>query len=153
MADRLTQLQDTLNRLAEHFCDSIGVIQQTAHPTTQPQPQQQPDLKPNPSNPLPQSEQTVEQPPEDYAQFFASLIARTVKDIDYLIDTLPSEKSTLDLQMKSLKQLENENDTAFEDLKKTVEEGETLLDEIRMANSQIANSLLKSRTSGKISNP
>lgn len=146
MADRLTQLQDTLNQLAEHFCDSIGVIQQTAHPNQQQQ-NQQPENKGN-------GDGDNSQTPgggENYSQFFASLIARTVKDIDYLIDALPSEKSTLDLQMKSLQQLENENNTAHEDLKKAVEEGEMLLDEIRTASTQIANSLLNSRTDGKIS--
>lgn len=149
MADRLTQLQDTLNQLAEHFCDSIGVIQQTAHPN----PPQQPDQQ-NESKSGGNGEETNSQTPggENYSQFFASLIARTVKDIDYLIDALPSEKSTLELQMKSLQQLENENNAAHNDLKKAVEEGETLLEEIRAASTQIANSLLDSRTEGKISN-
>ena len=54
--------------------------------------------------------------------------------------------------MKSLQQLENENNAAHNDLKKAVEEGETLLEEIRAASTQIANSLLDSRTEGKISN-
>ena len=148
MADRLTQLQDTLNQLAEHFCDSIGVIQQTAHPN-QPHPEQQNEKKGGGNG-----EETNSQTPsggENYSQFFASLIARTVKDIDYLIDALPSEKSTLELQMKSLQQLENENNAAHDDLKKAVEEGEKLLEEIRAASTQIANSLLNSRTDGKIS--
>ena len=147
MADRLTQLQDTLNQLAENFCDSIGVIQQTAHPNQQQQQQQHSENKGNGEEPDNQTTPSG----ENYSQFFASLIARTVKDIDYLIDALPSEKSTLELQMKSLQQLENENNSAHEDLKKAVEEGEALLEEIRTASTQIANSLLNSRTDGKIS--
>jgi mediator of RNA polymerase II transcription subunit 21 len=36
----------------------------------------------------------------EYAQLFAALIARTAKDIDVLIDSLPSEESTAALQVK-----------------------------------------------------
>jgi len=156
MADRLTQLQDQVNKLAECFCDSIGVIQQTAHPNNQQQQQQPPQQQTNENNkPIdpnnPPDPQQLSQPEENYSQFFASMIARTVKDIDHLIDALPSEKSTTELQMKSLKQLENENEVAYEELQKAVAEGESLLEEIRSASSQIANNLLSSRTSGKIS--
>ena len=35
----------------------------------------------------------------DYAAMFAKLIARTAKDIDVLIDSLPSEESSLELQV------------------------------------------------------
>lgn len=140
MADRLTQLQDTLNQLAEHFCNSIGIIQQTAHPV---QPQDGHQVKN-------ESESTATPPQEGHSQLFATLISHTVKDIDYLIDALPSEMSTTDLQMKSLKQLEQENEAAYEELKKTVEEGESLLEEIRSASSQIATRLLESRTNCKM---
>lgn len=36
---------------------------------------------------------------EDFAQLFAKLIVKTAKDIDILIDSLPSEESTLELQV------------------------------------------------------
>lgn len=36
----------------------------------------------------------------EYAQLFAALIARTAKDIDVLIDSLPSEESTAALQVR-----------------------------------------------------
>lgn len=36
----------------------------------------------------------------EYAQLFAALIARTAKDIDVLIDSLPSEESTATLQVR-----------------------------------------------------
>lgn len=36
----------------------------------------------------------------EYAQLFATLIARTAKDVDVLIDSLPSEESTSALQVK-----------------------------------------------------
>ncbi|XP_031553228.1 uncharacterized protein LOC116290356 isoform X3 [Actinia tenebrosa] len=32
MADRITQLQDALNQLADQFCNSIGILQQSAKP-------------------------------------------------------------------------------------------------------------------------
>ena len=35
----------------------------------------------------------------DYALLFAQLIARTAKDIDYLIDHLPNEESSMELQV------------------------------------------------------
>ena len=35
----------------------------------------------------------------DFALLFAKLIARTAKDIDYLIDHLPNEESSMDLQV------------------------------------------------------
>lgn len=37
--------------------------------------------------------------PLEYAQLFATLIARTAKDVDVLIDSLPSEESTSALQV------------------------------------------------------
>jgi len=37
--------------------------------------------------------------PPEYAQLFAALIARTAKDVDVLIDSLPSEESTAALQV------------------------------------------------------
>ena len=36
----------------------------------------------------------------DYAAVFSKLIARTAKDIDVLIDSLPSEESSLELQVR-----------------------------------------------------
>ena len=36
---------------------------------------------------------------EDFAQLFAKLIVKTAKDIDILIDSLPSEESTPELQV------------------------------------------------------
>lgn len=38
----------------------------------------------------------------EYAQLFAALIARTAKDVDVLIDSLPSEESTAALQVSNL---------------------------------------------------
>lgn len=130
MADRLTQLQDALNQLAEHFCNSIGVIQETA---------------PRSSLQSTTAAKTGDVTQEGHAQLFATLISHTVRDIDFLIDALPSEKSTTEFQMKSLLQLEKENEAAGEELKTVVNEGEVLLEEIQSALSEITSKLLESR--------
>nr|XP_037290882.1 mediator of RNA polymerase II transcription subunit 21-like [Rhipicephalus microplus] len=86
MADRLTQLQDAVNAQADNFCNSIGILQQYAPPSS-----------------FPEFEKSVSkpghQPQEDYPQLFATLIARTAKDIDVLIDSLPSEEASPELQL------------------------------------------------------
>ena len=132
MADRLTQMQDTLNQLAEHFCNSIGVIQQTAPKSSFQCDAPKTEVIPNVSQ-------------DGHSQLFATLISHTVKDIDYLIDALPSEKSTTELQMQSLILLQQENEAAGKELKKTVNEGQTLLDEIQSALSDVSNEILQSR--------
>lgn len=47
---------------------------------------------------------------------FATLISRCAKDIDTLIESLPSEESSTELQVQSLKRLESENKEAAEQL-------------------------------------
>ncbi|OQR79001.1 mediator of RNA polymerase II transcription subunit 21-like [Tropilaelaps mercedesae] len=84
MADRLTQLQDSVNLQAENFCNSIGVLQQLAQPSPFPE--------------LEKSSKSTPQPQEDYAALFATMIARTAKDMDVLIDSLPSEEAAPELQ-------------------------------------------------------
>jgi mediator of RNA polymerase II transcription subunit 21 len=53
---------------------------------------------------------------EDYAMLFATLISRCAKDIDTLIESLPSEESSAELQVQSLRRLEAENKEAAEQL-------------------------------------
>lgn len=47
---------------------------------------------------------------------FATLISRCAKDIDTLIESLPSEESSTELQVQSLRRLEAENKEAAEQL-------------------------------------
>lgn len=112
---------------AEHFCNSIGVLQQCSLPSKFPGFDRT-------GNTTPQQTQQ-----EDYAQLFSTLIARyecychlkilffylclnlgkknrCAKDIDSLIETLPSEDSTLELQVQSFKRLEIENQEAADRL-------------------------------------
>ena len=79
----------------------------------------------------------------DYTILFSQLIARTAKDIELLIDSLPSEDSSLELQANSLNKLEKENDEAAEKLKEVVQQGEAILKEIQSALHDISQSQLE----------
>uniref|UniRef100_A0A2R9AG15 Mediator of RNA polymerase II transcription subunit 21 n=1 Tax=Pan paniscus TaxID=9597 RepID=A0A2R9AG15_PANPA len=138
MADRLTQLQDAVNSLADQFCNAIGVLQQCGPPASFNNIQTAIN-KDQPANPT-----------EEYAQLFAALIARTAKDIDVLIDSLPSEESTAALQAASLYKLEEENHEAATCLEDVVYRGDMLLEKIQSALADIAQSQLKTR-SGEVS--
>lgn len=132
MADRLTQLQDTINQVfytflslpndiqfpiseltvyaiwfqqAEHFCNSIGILQQFSTPSKFPAFDRSGSQTPS-----------QQQGQEDYALLFASLISKCAKDIDILIESLPSEESSTELQVQSLKRLESENKESAERL-------------------------------------
>jgi len=112
MADRLTQLQEAVNLQADNLCNSIGIIQQMHN-----------------SN-------------EDHTVLFSQLIARTAKDIEILVESLPSEESTPDLQSVAIEQLEGESERAEQALQKTVPEGEALLQIVQNALRDIANTQL-----------
>ncbi|NXW84733.1 MED21 polymerase, partial [Alopecoenas beccarii] len=142
MADRLTQLQDAVNSLADQFCNAIGVLQQCGPPASFSNIQTAIN-KDQPANPT---------EGKSYAQLFAALIARTAKDIDVLIDSLPSEESTAALQAASLYRLEEENHEAAARLEDVVFRGDMLLEKIQSALADIAQSQLKTR-SGAQSQP
>ncbi|KAK2556284.1 Mediator of RNA polymerase II transcription subunit 21 [Acropora cervicornis] len=74
MADRITQLQDALNQLCKSPGSSVTVMD---HASTG-------------------GGSGVTQ--EGHAALFATLISRTAKDIDFLIESLPSEECSSALQ-------------------------------------------------------
>lgn len=115
MADRLTQLQDCVNELANQMCNSIGVLQQFAPPCGF----DGTDFE------------NLEQ--EENAHLFAKLIASTAKDIDVLIDSLPNEESSQELQTESMKGLENANQDAAKQMEVIVNEGQKLLERVQFA--------------------
>lgn len=73
---------------------------------------------------------------------FAQLISRSAKDIDTLIESLPNEDSSTELQNQSLKRLEIENQEAAERLEEIVLKGEMLLGKIQNALEDIAQAQL-----------
>jgi mediator of RNA polymerase II transcription subunit 21 len=70
------------------------------------------------------------------------LIARTAKDIEVLIDSLPNEESSTELQSASLLKLEEENAEAANKLEEVVKQGEATLKEIQAALHDIAQAQL-----------
>ncbi|KAK7482419.1 hypothetical protein BaRGS_00020935 [Batillaria attramentaria] len=133
MADRLTQLQDAVNQQAENFCNSVGILQQYATPS------------PFPGFEKPVGKTAIPEPSEDYAALFAKLIARTAKDIDVLIDSLPNEESSLELQLASLQKLEADNQESAAKLNEVVHKGGELLQQIQNALQEIAQAQLQSQ--------
>uniref|UniRef100_A0A224XNH3 Mediator of RNA polymerase II transcription subunit 21 n=1 Tax=Panstrongylus lignarius TaxID=156445 RepID=A0A224XNH3_9HEMI len=128
MADRLTQLQDTINQQAEYFCNSIGILQQNSTPSK--------------FAGFDRSGSQTPQQQDDYAQLFATLITRCAKDIDALIESLPSDESSNDLQLQCLRRLEQDNQEAAERLEEVVRKGEALLEQVQGSLADIAQSQL-----------
>lgn len=117
---------------AENFCNSIGILQQFAQPSFFPEFEK--------SSSRNQVQNASE---EKYDQLFASLIAKTAKVIDCLIDSLPSEESSPELQAAHMRKLETEKQEAAAKLEETVKRGEKLLEQIQSALQDIAQSQLK----------
>ncbi|XP_029205051.2 mediator of RNA polymerase II transcription subunit 21-like [Acropora millepora] len=132
MADRITQLQDALNQLADQFCNSVGILQQTA----------QPGISGFDKTSTGGGSGVTQ---EGHAALFATLISRTAKDIDFLIESLPSEECSSALQVASLHKLESESYAAGRRLEEAVMRGEKLLESIQQALSEIAESRLSNK--------
>ncbi|CRK86916.1 CLUMA_CG000737, isoform A [Clunio marinus] len=141
MADRLTQLQDMVNQQAENICNSIGVLQQFSVPSKFSGFDRSGSQTPQQTN--------IPPPQEDYAQLFSTLITRCAKDIDQLIDSLPSDESSQELQVQSLQLLEEENRSESEKLEEVVKRGEEMLEKIQGVLSNIAQHMIETRLSNE----
>lgn len=122
MTDRLTQLQEAVNCQAENLCNAIGILQQYAPPSPFPEFERPPPAE---------GAEKPQQPAEDYPQLFAQSIVRTAKDIDVLIDSLPNEDSTPELQAACLRRLELDNQEAATKLEDAVKRCEKLLEKVQ----------------------
>jgi len=80
---------------------------------------------------------------EDHTILFSQLIARTAKDIEVLVDSLPNEDSTPALQSASIELLESQSEIAEAKLQESVRDGEHLLGILQSALSDIANTQLE----------
>jgi mediator of RNA polymerase II transcription subunit 21 len=89
------------------------------------------------------SQNNIPPPQEDYAQLFSTLITRCAKDIDQLIDSLPNDESSQELQVQSLQMLEEENRSESEKLEEVVKRGEILLQRVQGVLSDIATHMIE----------
>lgn len=136
---------------ADNFTNSLGILQQFANPSqftgfgnkTPQQQQQQHEGKWNFYCNALRTNSAEFICFSDYTHLFAQLIARTAKDIEVLIDSLPAEESSADLQAASLQSLESENQEASNKLEDIVQQGEAVLQEIQSALHDIAQSQLE----------
>jgi mediator of RNA polymerase II transcription subunit 21 len=138
MADRLTQLQDVVNLLADHLCNATGVLQETARPS------RFGDLEQNSST----TNTNVDNNGDDYSQLFATLITRTTSELVALIDSLPTIPSTdddLSEQHAQLESLEQENNEATAKLEQTTELAEYLLEQVQTCLQSLSQALLDER--------
>jgi mediator of RNA polymerase II transcription subunit 21 len=138
MSDRLTQLQDVVNLLADHLCNATGVLQETARPS------RFGDFEQNSST----TNSNVDNHGDDYLQLFAQLITRTTSELVALIDSLPRIPSTdddLTEQHAQLELLERENLQATSKLEQTTELAEYLLEQVQTCLQSLSQALLDER--------
>ena len=138
MSDRLTQLQDVVNLLADHLCNATGVLQETARPS------RFGNFEQNSAA----TNANVDNNGDDYSQLFATLITRTTTELVALIDSLPAIPSTendLIEQHTHLELLEQENIEATNKLEQTTELAEYLLEQVQTCLQSLSQALLNER--------
>ncbi|GMR29956.1 hypothetical protein PMAYCL1PPCAC_00151 [Pristionchus mayeri] len=127
MSDRLTQLQECINEQAGQFCNSIGVLQGSAAPCG--------------------FDTNKEMQDEPYCDLYASLIARTAKDIEIFIDSIPIEENMNDLNKEELAEANEKRKELRVNLEDAVTDGEELVLHLREKLDQIAKVQISSRPS------
>lgn len=130
MCDRITQVQDQINQIADHMCNAIGLLQQSAEPAI-----------------LPGHERLFSDPvknentdfkPKDLPLLFAKLITKSVKELDTLIDRLPNDDQTAETDVGAIEQLNKANQNATKVFQETHESCQNLLSKIQTALKDIS---------------
>ncbi|KAJ3115689.1 Mediator of RNA polymerase II transcription subunit 21 [Nowakowskiella sp. JEL0407] len=123
--DKLTQLQDRLDKLSVMLYTSVGVLQRDA------------PLVPPKGSTIPVTawtEQQVKERTETNQKFTKDVsrdIVSEVKTIELLINSLPGINMTEEEQLESLKNLEIENQELGAQMESAVKYAEMLLEQIR----------------------
>ncbi|KAJ3206467.1 Mediator of RNA polymerase II transcription subunit 21 [Dinochytrium kinnereticum] len=141
VGDRLSQIQDCIDKITELFYTAVGVLQRDA-----------PLVSVCPTVPVTAwSEEQLNKNTEETKRFSAEVsrdIIRTSKVIDFLIDKLPGLKHTPEQQMDMVKELERESDLAGEEMEDAITKAESLLEDVRHAIRFITNDQLASMKKG-----
>ncbi|XP_047477527.1 mediator of RNA polymerase II transcription subunit 21-like isoform X1 [Penaeus chinensis] len=119
-----------LVKQAENLYNSIGCLFNSAPPCSFDKSGKTPSQNENPDDMT------------EHKRVFATLIARNAKDIDVLIESLPSEDSSAELQTANMRVLEQEGEEAALKLQRGIDRGDKLLEEINRALNEIANTQL-----------
>ncbi|CAO3627264.1 unnamed protein product [Mucor hiemalis] len=127
--DRLTQLQDAIDSMAEMFTNSIYYV----HEKFQMAPL-------NPDIPVQQPKTQADAPEvfQENMRELASDLVKKAKEIDTLIEVLPGINQTEEEQIEKLKSLEEENRLANEEYEEAVREMELVKKQINQSLRAIA---------------
>ncbi|KAI9105778.1 hypothetical protein DFS34DRAFT_28495 [Phlyctochytrium arcticum] len=122
--DRVTQIQELLDKTVQDFAMAMGQLQMDAAPRA---------LDPSiPVTFMPVEEiRNRESKSKHIISKAATDLVVSIKSINYLVDHLPGIDMSDDQQKQRIRELEEEGQAATEDLRLAVEEADGILQEIR----------------------
>ena len=97
MSDRISQLQDLINQQSNNLCNAVGVLQQRAPPQRLPEHERLPGSASDGGAAAPQTPSV-----DELVDIYAHDIVHTAKQIDTLVEHLPEEAATAQLQVKNI---------------------------------------------------